>query len=72
MQKKRTQVALRTQSHQTVSPASQKSGLIAKPKKLTQSVRTKSALDNLSHRTNRTNAKTNRIILERAGINALA
>jgi hypothetical protein len=42
---------LRSQSHQKVSRTKQSSGPIAKPHKASRSVRTKSALDNLSHRT---------------------
>ena len=48
MRKKKT--APRTQTHQKAS-SSQKKGLIATEKNATQSAKTKSALDNLSHRT---------------------
>lgn len=49
--KQQEPTALRPRSHRQASSAVQESGLIAKPKRAPQSVRTKSALDNRSHRT---------------------
>ena len=49
--KQQEPTALRPRSHRPASSAVEESGLIAKQKKAAQSVRTKSALDNRSHRT---------------------
>jgi hypothetical protein len=49
--KQQDATTLRPRSHRQASSAIQESGLIAKQKRPAQSVRTKSVLDNRSHRT---------------------